>query len=293
MSAIELRKGVLLLLLAYFLYACADATAKWLVASITIWHILGMRSLFGLLGGLCIGGKDTIGKLFSHQAQWQLLPMNLCNLAGWACYYTAASDLDLPQLYSLYYLTPLLCNLLAGPMLGERVGLAAWLCCILGFIGVMIGVPPTSGNIPLHALIPGLMTPVFWAITAVLYRRNVKHYSDADLISSNNLLMLFSSALLLTSSWQALGPDNWWMLVLVGVLGSLAHWLYVMSIRRLPLAMATPVSFSSMFWSILLGFLIWGTWPSWNLWLGSALILLAAVLTLVINQRSITVNSNN
>jgi hypothetical protein len=31
-------------LLAYFMYACADAAAKWLVDSISAWQILSMRT---------------------------------------------------------------------------------------------------------------------------------------------------------------------------------------------------------------------------------------------------------
>jgi drug/metabolite transporter (DMT)-like permease len=41
------------------------------------------------------------------------------------------------------------------------------------------------------------------------------------------------------------------------------------------------VSFSSLLWSLLLGYLIWDSWPSWNLWLGAALVLGAASLSLL------------
>lgn len=278
------RHGMLLLLLAYFIYACGDAAAKWLVVSVAVWQILAVRSLLGLLCGLALGRRATLRQLGSLQAQWYLLPMNLSNLAGGACFYTAAAGLDLPQLYSLYYLTPLLSTLLAGPLLGERVSRLAWGSCALGFIGVLIAGPPLASLPALQALLPGLLTPVFWAFTAVLYRRNVASHSDADLIASNNLLMLLICAVLLPWVWQPLQPGDGWILALIGVLGSAAHLLYIMAIRRLPLPLASPLAFSSLLWSVLLGYLLWGSWPAWNLWLGGALVLSAAALPLLFGR---------
>ena len=277
----EQRRGILLLLLAYLVYAGGDAAAKWLVASISVWQILSVRSVFGLACGLSLGRRATLARLGNAAVQWQLLPMNLCNLAGWACFYTAASGLDLTQLYSLYYLTPLLSTLLAGPMLGERAAPLAWFSCVLGFVGVLIAGPPLASLPALQALVPGLLTPLFWALTAVLYRRNVASHSDTELMASNNLLMLLVCALLLPWVWQPLQAFDWLLLLLLGVLGAAANLLYIMAIRRLPLALASPISFSSLLWSLLLGYLIWDSWPSWNLWLGAGLVLVAASLSLL------------
>ncbi|MDT4878775.1 hypothetical protein FQZ97_1143990 [compost metagenome] len=41
------------------------------------------------------------------------------------------------------------------------------------------------------------------------------------------------------------------------------------------------MSFSSLIWSVLLGYLLWNSWPTWNLWLGAALVLTAAALPLL------------
>lgn len=278
---IEHRQGLLLLALAYFIYACGDAAAKWLVASISLWQILAVRSLFGLGCAAALGRRPTLARLADRRSQWRLLPMNLANLAGWACFYRAAAGLDLPQLYSLYYLTPLLSTLLAGPMLGERVSLRAWFGCGLGLTGVLVANPPLGAQPNLDALLPGLLTPLCWALTAVLYRRNVGNHSDADLVASNNLLMALVCALVLPWLWQPLHAPDWGILLLVGALGTLAHLLYIKAIRRLPLAMTAPMSFSSLLWSVLLGYLLWNSWPTWNLWLGAALVLLAAALPLL------------
>lgn len=277
----QLRQGLLLMALAYFIYACGDAAAKWLVVSVSLWQILAIRSLFGLGCAAALGRRPTLARLRDPRTQWRLLPMNLANLAGWACFYRAASGLDLPQLYSLYYLTPLLSTLLAGPVLGERVPLRAWISCGLGLTGVLTANPPLGAQPNLQALIPGLATPLLWAVTAVLYRRHVGAHSDADLVASNNLVMAAVCALVLPWLWQPLQPADWGVLLLVGALGTLAHLLYIMAIRRLPMALAAPMSFSSLLWSVLLGYLLWSSWPTWNLWLGAALVLVAAALPLL------------
>ncbi|BAN50461.1 DMT family transporter [Metapseudomonas resinovorans] len=275
------RQGLLLMALSYFLYACGDAAAKWLVVSVSLWQILAVRSLFGLGCAAVLGRRPTLRRMADHRSQWRLLPMNLANLAGWACFYRAAAGLDLPQLYSLYYLTPLLSTLLAGPVLGERASTRAWISCGLGLAGVLLANPPVGAQPQLDALVPGLLTPLFWAVTAVLYRRHVQGHSDADLVASNNLVMALACALLLPWLWRPLQAADWGILLLVGVLATLAHLLYIKAIRRLPLAVAAPMSFSSLIWSVLLGYLLWDSWPTWNLWLGAALVLTAAALPLL------------
>ena len=54
-------------------------------------------------------------------------------LAAWLSYYSAARDLPLAQLLTLYFAAPLMTTLLATPMLGERVPASRWISVVIGF----------------------------------------------------------------------------------------------------------------------------------------------------------------
>lgn len=273
--------GIGLVLGAYLLYAVGDATAKWLVGSISPWQVLFARSWLGLLL-LALGGRATFDALRRLPDQRGLLGMNLANFGGWAAYYMAAVALPLPQLYTAYYLSPIVAALLAGPMLGERVGRAGWLAALLGFAGVLMTIAPWAGAAPASALgwpaACALASAALWGLASVLYRRNVHHSSPLVILLSSNLLIGTLSAAPALWHWQALDGPRAAELLGVAAAGLAAHWLYIHGLRRVPVGVAGPLGFSSLVWSVLLAYLVWGTMPGPGFYAGAALIVGAGLL---------------
>jgi drug/metabolite transporter (DMT)-like permease len=268
---------------AYFLYAAGDAAAKWLVGSLSgslsVWEVLSIRSWLGLLMCLVLGGRAALDALIRVPGRRGLLGMNLANFAGWVAYYSAAVNLPLPQLYAIYYLSPIIAALLAGPMLGERIRPVSWIAAALGFTGVVITTSPLHA--PLPALAPALLAvaaAVAWAVAAVLYRRNVHGRSNLELLIYSNVAIGVASSAPLAWHWQGIEPRQALVLLIVAGAGLAAHFLYISGIRRVTVAVAGPIGFFSLIWSALLAYLIWGERPQPGLLAGASLIVVAALL---------------
>jgi drug/metabolite transporter (DMT)-like permease len=266
---------------AYLLYAVGDAAAKWLVGSLAVWEILFFRSWLGLMLCLALAWRPSVAAIGQLPRSGRLLGMNLANFAGWAAYYSAAAYLPLPQLYTAYYLSPIIAALLAGPMLGERIQPASWLAAGLGFAGVLVTVAPVQS--PLPALLPaglGIGAAVFWALSAILYRRNVRATGTVELLVTSNISFGALSFVPMVASWRGFGLRQGVLLGAVALAGLAAHYFYIYGVRRVSVAVAGPIGFFSLIWSALLAYLVWGELPQARFLLGGTLILLAGLLVL-------------
>jgi drug/metabolite transporter (DMT)-like permease len=271
--------GVLYVFAAYFLYALGDAAAKWLVGTLPVWEVLSVKSGLGLAICLAVGGRSALDALRQVPKKRELLGLNLANFAGWAAYYTAAVNLPLPQLYAIYYLSPIIAALLAGPMLHEKIRASSWVAAALGFTGVLITTSPT--NTPLPSLGPALLAvaaAVMWGLASVLYRRNVHASSNLELLVYGNAVIGVLSSLPLAWHRHSIDSHEALVLAIVAVAGLAAHLMYINGIRRVSVAVAGPIGFFSLIWSAVLSYLIWGDHPQPQLLLGGSLIVLAGLL---------------
>lgn len=271
--------GMAYLFAAYLLYAVGDAAAKWLVGEVSVWEVLFLRSWIGLLICLAFFGRATLAALRALPGKRELLGVCLANFGGWAAYYAAAVRLPLPQLYTIYYLSPIIAALLAGPMLGERIRASSWLAAALGFAGVLIATSPERS--PLPGFVPALLAigaALMWATAAVLYRRYVHGSSNLEIVVCNSVAIGLLSGLPLPWTWRAPSAGQGALLLLVAGAGLAAHFLYISGVRRVAVAVAGPIAFFSLIWSALLGYLVWGDLPRPALLIGGSLILAAGVL---------------
>jgi S-adenosylmethionine uptake transporter len=67
------------------------------------------------------------------------------------------------------------------------------------------------------------------------------------------------------------------LMIGIGLLGALAQFLLIEGIRRAPASVVSPLEFSALVWSFLLGYLIWADVPGLNVFAGAILITLSGV----------------
>ena len=91
-------------------------------------------------------------------------------LLSYTCYYLSIAALPLAAAVSLFYSSPLFLVALAGPVLGERVGLRRWLAILVGFGGVLIVSRPDGAAIDPAAFL-SLGAAIFYALAQLMTRR--------------------------------------------------------------------------------------------------------------------------
>jgi drug/metabolite transporter (DMT)-like permease len=204
------------------------------------------------------------------------------------CSFFALTVLPLAEQTALTYTTPLFVTLLSIPLLGEKVGIHRWSAVILGFIGIMVIALGQGafqgGNWPERAVMIGMAVAVsqgVWsALTTLLVRNLSATESSTTIVLWQSLLMTAFTAVALPFFWTT--PNAWELLILipVGLVGGVAQVMLTEAYASAQVSSLGPYSYTSILWSVGLGWLIWGDMPTIATIIGAVLIVLSGLYIL-------------
>jgi drug/metabolite transporter (DMT)-like permease len=173
-------RAIGLMILAVSMFACLDATAKYLVtrAQLPLVQVVWMRFLGQMAMVVLTLGLIAMPRLLSTRKLGPQLFRSFLLLASTLLNFAALRTLRLDQTLTIQFLAPLLVALLAGPLLGEWVGWRRMLAIITGFVGILVVIRPGFEAVPpgvAYALACMLAYTCFILIT-----RYISAYDPAD-----------------------------------------------------------------------------------------------------------------
>lgn len=254
-------------------FSCTDAVAKLVNQSmdpvVTVWA----RYLSGaFLTVLVINPRTKPGVLRSKRLTLQLIRSTLL-FATTICNFIALKYLQLVETTSILFSTPLIVALLAGPFLGEWVGIRRLIAIGVGFIGILVITRPGMGT--MH---PAILLSIANAVCYAFYVILTRMLASTDSTATTTLYSGFAGVVLMTPVvpffWTT--PPNlatWIGLISIGAIASLGHWLLVMAHARAPAAILAPFIYSQIVWMLVLGYFIFGDWPDLWTFVGAAIVI--------------------
>ena len=132
--------------------------------AIAIRGVVAMVILFVVIA--CFG---KLGSLRSKR-MGLLIVRGLVLMVAYTTYYLAFPSMPLDNIVALWFTVPLFVTALAGPFLGEKVGVRRWSAAIIGFAGVLIIVRPLADSFSLASLLP-IASALTYSISALMARR--------------------------------------------------------------------------------------------------------------------------
>jgi drug/metabolite transporter (DMT)-like permease len=272
-------RGIGFSVVGYFLFSLQDATIKWLATNFTSPQILLMRSLVVVPFCLVFFGPGVAPRALVSPMRFRLLVRSVVIVIAWGFYYTAARYLQLAELVTIYFSSPLLVAALAPIILKEHVTWSRWASVFVGFAGVIVAVRPAHLHQPLPILL-ALTAAALWAYTSILIRQVVATASTPVVMFVSNLTILVLCGALMPWFWQQPTGPQLALMLLVGCFGMGGQFMSTEAIRLAPATVVAPISFSSLVWAFLLGFAIWGDVPDIAVFVGAGLILLSGLLVI-------------
>lgn len=253
-------RGIGLMMLAMFLMASMDASAKWLVEDYPIPQILLVRFLVFLVFALALARRrGFVATMRSRKPGLQLV-RTLVMLAEIWVFVWAFSLLPLANVHAIAAVSPLMAMALAVPMLGERVGWHRWAAVGAGLVGVLIIVRPGVGATDWAMAIP-LLAAFLWALLQVLIRK----VGLSDPIETTGLwtaaIAALVMALIAPFVWIAPTAQAWGLLLLTGLLGTMGHMTLFKALELAPASAVQPFSYMMMVWAAVLGLAVFGAFP--------------------------------
>ena len=213
------------------------------------------------------------------------------HMVGIGAMFTSLRFLPLADAIAIAFVMPFIMLLLGKYVLGEGVGPHRLIACVIGFAGTLLVVQPNFAQVGAPALLPLLVAVVF-ALFMLVTRQIAKEIDPITLQANSGLMALVILLPILAVFAQvpalslALPVGNEWsLLTLLGLLGTLAHLLMTWSLRFAPSATLAPMQYLEIPIATLIGWLVFRDLPNGLAALGIAVTIAAGLYVILREQR--------
>jgi len=269
--------GIGLMLLGMFLFCCNDALGKWLLGTYSLWQMLAIRSLAAMLilsPFLLSGGRAVLA---APRPGLQIIRV-LLSVADSLMFFFAVTHLPLADTVTLYLAAPIYVTTFSAIFLKEQVGWRRWSAVLVGFIGVIIALRPSTTMLTLPALI-GLAGGVVFAMFNVV-TRVLRGTSDVLMVSGQFAAMLLVSGVVAPFTWIVPSVLDFGLLMLLGLVAMTAFLCVNRSLKLAPASVVVPYQYTMIVWAGMLGWLVFGDVPDAFTLTGAAIIIGAGLYIL-------------
>lgn len=286
--AADRLKAIGLMCVAVALFSALDTSAKYLAttSSLPVVQIVWSRFLGQFVIMLSMLSALPVSALLGTRKLKLEMLRSLLMVSTTAFNFLALRHLQLDQSISVVFMAPLLVALLAGPLLGEWVGLRRLIAIAVGFIGVLIVVHPGIGAFH-YAFVFAFGAMLAYAFFMLLTRFLAAH--DTPLVMLFYSVLIGAFGLAPFALWNWVWPPDltaWLLLSVLGIFGGVGHYLFIHAYRLAPASSVAPFIYIQILTMVLFGFIVFGDVPDiWTL-LGASIII-ASGIYLLNRERSI------
>ncbi len=283
----DIRRGALLMLGATALFTIMSALIKGLSDNIHFIETMFFRSAFALPVMLVIAARGRDWGLLRTRRFPAHMVRAFTGTMAQGCSFYALTVLPLAEQTALTYTTPLFVTLLSIPFLGEKVGIHRWSAVLLGFGGILVialGEGAFQGSAPDRVVAIGMAVAVaqgVWsAMTTLLVRSLSATESSATIVLWQSLLMTAFTLAALPFFWTTPTLLELVLLVLVGLIGGVAQIMLTEAYASAQVSALGPYSYTSILWSVAIGWVVFSDAPGWSTLVGAALIVASGLYIL-------------
>jgi len=289
-------RSIVNMLLAVMFFSFMDAVLKTLSAHYPPLQLACLRGATALPLVLAwIQWRGGWGRL--RGLRWSLhLLRGALGITMLALFTRGVSELPLSATYTLFFIAPLLITLLAIPVLKERVPLAHGWAIGVGFVGVLVALQPSTGDLHVgFATVGGLAVlgaAACYAVAAVAGRLLSRSDSIESLILTMMVFMAVGGGLLAAPHWKPVAMEHAALLLALAVTGFLGQLTINEAFRHGQASAVAPFEYTALAWGLGLDWFIWRALPEAHTWLGAAIIVASGLYIVRREHRISEVHAN-
>ena len=289
------RKGIFFVIGAMTILAIQDILIKLVSDELSLFQIQFFRSTIGI--AVIIGYQLIIHEPIRLTTAYPLLTVcrGLMFFFGYSAFYFAQSKMPIATMTVLFLVSPFFITLTSIYFFKSQVGYRRWISILIGFVGVVLICQPETGQFNIYYLIP-IVVALSYAFSVIivkktadrdtLYQQMILAYLIMGLLSGITGLLFGdgrfdtaenSEVAFIVRSWQFVDIESTFKLFTISVLGSVGLLVLMGAYRVADPAVISPYEYSLLIWMILLGYLVWGDVPSFNIAIGMVLIVGAGI----------------
>jgi drug/metabolite transporter (DMT)-like permease len=280
-------KAVILNISAWMLLPFMDGIAKFLSKDIHYLQIVWGRYFFMAAFSILITSLFFKKHLsFPKLIKFQILRSSFLFLSTVFFFY-AISVISLAEALTLSFISPIIATILSFVILKEKVGPRRWVAVIAGFIGVLFVIRPGFNEINLATL-----AAVGAGICYGFYLISTRKLSAVD---SPLMTLIFTGltgciviSLIVPFFWTWLSISQWTLLISLAAIGTMAHFLLILSLRYAEASKLAPLGYSEIIMNVIIGYYFFSDFPNQWIWIGLIIIVASGIyISLRENKNSI------
>ena len=274
--------GIFFGILAFFIFATTDVAQKYATIYHSVFQIMLFRYLFLLIISLIEAKRKKNKYVWKTKNLKMQLLRSLSSILETAFFVTSFKYLPLGDVHSVAALSPIIVVALSIIFLKEFVDKKIWFAIFFGFIGVLIILRPGFDVFSFKSLLP-LGAAAGFAVYQILTKKVSEVDSDETSLFFTSLFGVVTMTVLASIYWVDFIFLSYFLLPLIGIMMSLAHYSLIIGLARAPANKIQPFHFTLIFWAIIYGFIFYGDVPDVPTIIGAIIIACSGIY--IINQQ--------
>ena len=204
----------------------------------------------------------------------------ICFLAMNVFIFISVINLQFATAMTLTFSSPFFIVILSIIMLNERIGIYRWSAVIIGFVGVLMIMRPTSEIFSFYSIFP-ILTAIAWAFTVIILKFIQGNHSTAK-IQLYTLIFNVSGGIILflvtTDHLEIKNLKDFILMTTTGILGGTAAILFIYSYRLISASKIASFEYLGIPSSFILGWIFFAEAPWSQLFPGVIVIIFAGMI---------------
>ena len=280
--------GALFMMASMACFVMNDTLFKVTDGAVPLFQLLFLRGI--LTTTLVIVLARRLGSLHFNIARrdWGLIGLRSAAEMGAAYFFvTALFNLPLANVTAILQVLPLTVTLGSALFFKEAVGWRRMTAILIGFIGMLLIVRPSSDGFNLYSIY-ALMAVLSVTVRDLATRRLSSDVPSMTVTLSASLtVMIFSGVASLATPWVGISALNGLMIVGASVFILGGYYFSVRVMRVGDVSFIAPFRYTGLVWALILGWFVFGDWPTNLTLLGAAIVVTTGLFTLY-RERMVT-----
>ena len=270
--------GAVYMIVSVLFFSFMDILIK-LTDEYDVGQTMFFRAFFGLIPIYFLIPKEKIKDFYKTKNFKLHFYRSFFGAIAMAAIFIGLRNLQLAEVTALAFSAPLWVVIFSMFFLSETIRLKRWIAVGLGFVGTIIISKPGFDNLNFYYIYP-IIFCIGFAGVSILIRRLTLAGEPVWLIAF--YFSLFSGLggliTLPLGRWVMPNPYDFVLLILIGLLGSVANLLLTQSYKLAEVTLTTPLKYLSLIFAIIFGFYFFKEIPTIYTLLGAGLIVVSSAI---------------
>ena len=204
----------------------------------------------------------------------------ICFLSMNVFIFISVVNLEFATAMTLTFSSPFFIVILSIILLSEKIGIYRWSAVIIGFVGVVMIMKPTSEIFSFYSIFP-VLTAIAWAFTVIILKFIQGNHSTAKIQLYTLIFNVIGGLLLFfvtTGHVEIKNFKDFILMTMTGVLGGTAAILFIYSYRLISASKIASFEYLGIPSSFILGWIFFNEAPWSQLFPGVIVIIFAGMI---------------